>query len=345
MNRTINLLNLFVCGMVLAGCAVTPPPAGSESDRPRPRPALKNIPPPPKPPPVPPRQEVALDEKLRETARQQIVTSSQSSDIVLRCQAMEAAQIAGGPDAITVILRGLKDREPYVRFAAALAAGSLKLESARARLLELADDPDANVRVGVRYALHKLGDRRLSHDLEKLAMDPNPTVRRNTVMVLGLLGEPSAVKVLWPLKRDLDPAVRIQVAEALWRLGNETGLEDCVAACVSQYPDEQIIGVLALAAPRDARVRGHLRGKLTTPYEEVNLAAARALGMLGDDLGYGVALKGARSSDPRQRALAALAFGAIGRMDAQSILELLLRDSDESVRLAAAVGVLQLKSS
>ena len=70
--------------------------------------------------------------------------------------------------------------------------------------------------------------------------------------------------------------------------------------------------------------------------------AARAAGMLGSDEGYGVAMQGEKSADPRQRALAAMAYGAIGRSDAQPRLAKLLKDVDPDVRLAAANAIMQI---
>ena len=68
-----------------------------------------------------------------------------------------------------------------------------------------------------------------------------------------------------------------------------------------------------------------------------------ALGMIGSDAGMGVALKAVDSRDARQRGMAALALGDIGRTDAQPALERLLKDKDPAVRLAAATAVLQLR--
>jgi HEAT repeat protein len=104
-----------------------------------------------------------------------------------------------------------------------------------------------------------------------------------------------------------------------------------------------MIALLALAGPKDARVLGHIEGNLTADYDEVSLVAARAAGMVGSDAGYGVALRGIKSSLTRQRMLAAMAFGAIGRSDAQEYLAPLLKDEDADVRLAAATALLQLK--
>ena len=67
------------------------------------------------------------------------------------------------------------------------------------------------------------------------------------------------------------------------------------------------------------------------------------MGMLGSDEGYVVAMKALKSTDPRQRLLAALALGAIGRADAQDELAPLLKDADQTVRIGAATALLQLK--
>lgn len=337
----------------ISGCIVVPPgsqtkvAANDATDEASARATLKRLPPPPSPPAVPPPTPSPLDNALREKARAEIVTASRSSDPVLRANAVEAAQL-GLPreEAVPIVLAGLKDNGPVVRFAGAMAAGTMRLESARPLLVGLADDPDGNVRVGARYALHKLGDTSRSRDLEQSALATDPRIRGTTAMVLGMLGEPSALRVLRPMRRDRDPNVRLQVAEAMWRLGDEEGLESLIAVTIGQYTDDQMVAIQAIAAPRNINAaRPYVRGKLTTPYPAINLVAARAMGMLGSDEGYTIAIQGASSKDVRERHLAALALGAIGRSDAQPALARLLADPEPSVRLAAAVAVLQLKES
>jgi HEAT repeat protein len=106
-----------------------------------------------------------------------------------------------------------------------------------------------------------------------------------------------------------------------------------------------MIAVLALAARNDNRVIKHLYSALTADYPEVCLVAARAMGMLGSQFGYAVASQGVASKDPRQRSLAALALGAIGRSDAQAMLGELLKDKESpDVRLSAAQALLQLRA-
>jgi len=257
--------------------------------------------------------------------------------------AMEAFRDAGVHRHKGEILAGLSDKEPVVRFAAALAAGEMKLTAARTLLLALADDHSENVRIAVRFALHRLGDTHLSHDLENLARDPSPVVRGNVAFVLGLLGEPSAIVILRVLRVDLDPAVRQQASEAMWRLGDEDGLKDLLGLTYSRYPDDQMVGYLGLALPRNTAIRQHVRVGLMSEYMEITLIAARAMGMLASDEGYVMAEAGARSNDASQRVQAAMAFGAIGRSDTQDILRKLLADSDPNVRVAAATAILQLK--
>lgn len=319
-------------GLGLAGCASDAPKRGQTY---MPKASARPL-------NVPPTRDVALDPALASAAQNELGLGLRAPDPLMRMHALEILRETSRNGQADKILQALGDRDPGVRFAAAMTAGELRLESARRQLLLLATDPSMNVRVGARYALHRLGDTRLSHDLEKTARDPDKYVRRDTALVLGLLGETSALNVLRPMRLDSDPGVRQQVLESMWRLGDEAVLEDLVALTLSQFPDDQMFGLLALAAPRIGRVRRHIEGKLTEDYPRIALVAARALGTLGSDRGYGVALKGASSKDPEERFYAARALGAIGRPDAQSTLAQLLKDPDAHVRLVAAASILQL---
>jgi HEAT repeat protein len=330
--------------LLLIGCGAPPKPMVTGG--------LKNMPQPVPPPRVPARRDVPLDPALQQAAQARIREAFSSDDPQLRANAVEAAQLTFGPDARPIITEALRDRAAIVRFAGAMAAGKLQLRELHDELWALANDAGQTlkVRIGARYALHRIGDTRLSHDLEKTAQDPNPGVRVDTALVLGLLGDPSATKILRYMINDSEADVRIQAAESMWRLGDSRGLEVLVAGSVSSFVDDRMWCLMALAVPKDQRVAKHLYGQLTDDdpkqgYAEVSLVAARALGDIGLDSGYGVALKGIASPDPRQRYLAAMAFGSIGRSDSQKPLAPLLNDSDPRVRLAAATAVLQLKGS
>lgn len=329
-------LRVFVLGMIALCCA-----AGCE---PKSDPVRGRMPDPPKPPPAyPPARIVPLDPQLQEAARKELDSAIHSGDSNVRAHALEAVRQTMGTQRADDVIAALSDPDPLVRYAACLAAGELELKGAHDKLLHLVDDKDTRVGVVARFALHRIGDYRHSHDLEKLSRDPDPAVRGTTAMVLGMIGDPSGLKVLHGMRLDPHPAVRQQAAEAMWRLGSEEGLEELVGWSISRFQEDRMIGLLGLAAPRNRNVVEHLRGGLVTDSPVVSLVAARALGMIGCDEGYGVALRGATSAVPQQRLLAAFAFGSIGRSDAQEVLRKLLADADPNVRVAAAQAILQLK--
>ena len=301
---------------------------------------------PKQPPAVRPAKDLPLDPALASAARAELTDALRSRDATLRANALEALRDVPDDMSRQAILKALEDEEPIVRFSAAMAAGELRLSDAKQPLLGMVDDPDPNVGIAVRFALHKLGITDYTHDLEKTARDPDPGVRGNTALALGLLGEKDAIKkILRVLRVDPHAAVRQQASEAMWRLGDPKAKDDLLALTVSTYADDQMVGYLALAGPRNPEVRQYIWSGLTSDYPEVSLVAARAMGQLGSDEGYGVAEKAAKASTAAQRFLAAMAFAAIGRTDAQPMLKGLLRDKDAKVRVAAAAAVLQLASA
>jgi HEAT repeat protein len=316
--------------------------AGCGADKPDPR--TGRLPGPSRQPPAYPAvRNVPLDPRLRSDAENELVSALRASDPEVRAHAIEAFQDAGGVGHTADIVRAMGDPDPLVRYAACLAAGQLKLKDAHSALFTAASDKDPAVRVAARFGLHQIGDYRYSHELEELARDPQPRVRGTTAMVLGMIGDPSALKILQVMRTDAHPAVRQQAAAAMWQLGSEQGLRDVVGWSMSRFPDDEMVGLLSLATPRHHDVIQHVRSDLVSDWPDVSLTAARAMGMLGSDEGYGIAQQGAKSSDSRERIEAAMAFGAIGRSDAQDVLKKLLHDQDPNVRVASASAILQLK--
>jgi HEAT repeat protein len=300
-------------------------------------------------PEVPPVKAVPIDPALQSQAAEVLKSSLISTSPVIRAHAVETAEKVYRDKAASAILAALSDPEPVVRFAGAIAVGDLKLTAGRDEVFKHLNDGDPNVQVAVRFALHMLGDTKYSHDLEKFARDPEKGVRGNTAFVLGRTGNASAATILLFLERDREATVRLQAAEALWRLGDDRGLRTLVAASVSGYTDDIVVAMLALAGPKLPAIRGHLQDGLTSEYPEIALVAARALGQLGFDSGFGVAVNAAQSREPARRYLAAMALGDIGRPDGQDALKLLLAEKDnggfptgEDIRLAAACSLLQI---
>ena len=328
------------CGALLAALLVLA--SGCESNA-RPPTVQKEFGPPKQPPAGPPYHPLPIDTGLQAQARAQIQSALHDNNPVIRAHALETVKNLNLPDAGSLILPMFEDPSPLVRKAAALAAGELQLRAAVDPLQSMLNSPDLADEMATVFALHRLGDTSHSHVFERTAADTDPHVRGDTALLLGMLGEKSAVPILLQMMgHDKSPDVRLQAAGALWRLGEESSLDDLIGATISAYPDDDMVALLALAEPRDTRVLGNVEAQLTNDYPEVCLVAARASGMLGSDSGYGVALLGARNSDRRQRSLAALALGDIGRSDAQPVLRRLLRDTDPDTRLAAAGALIEI---
>lgn len=329
---------LCVVGVgLLAGCGANTPPKTQT--------ATRQIPAPKEPPPPPAVRNEPIDPALRTAARAELNSALGSQSTLIRMHAIEAAQNTVGAAEPSIYLNALADQTAGIRFAGAMASGQLRIAAAKPQLLQMVNDSNPLVRIAVRFALHRLGDSTYSKDLEQTAHDIEWQTRAETARALGMMEEPTAVRVLKPMLRDREDSVRLQAADSLWRLGNQEGLRTLVSASASGYPDDQMIALLGLAWPKDRRVLGHLRAALTADYPEVCLVAARAMGICGSDAGYAIAVEGVKSKDPRQRLLAAMALGAIGRSDAQPYLAELLKDKDSpDVRLAAAQAVLQLQT-
>ncbi|MDB5319101.1 MAG: hypothetical protein JWN40_732 [Phycisphaerales bacterium] len=328
---------LLLAGAMFVGCAGNNGGKGQMVDRQVPAPKEPALPPPVK--------NERIDPALQTAARAEINAALASGNVLIHMHAIEAAQNVIGAKEPAIYLSALNDAAAQVRFAGAMAIGQLQIAQAKPQLLQMVNDPNPLVRIAVRFALHRLGDTTFSKDFELTARDIEWQSRAETARVLGLLGEPTAVRILKPMLRDREDSVRLQAAESLWRMGNQEGLRTLVSASASGYPDDQMIAILGLCWPKDARVLGHLRAALTADYPEVCVVAARAMGECGSDAGYPIATEAAKSRDPRQRYRAAIALGAIGRSDAQGYLADLLKDKDSpDVRLGAAQAILQLKA-
>lgn len=297
---------------------------------------------PPEAPAAPPAQNVPLDDQLVADAEKVVRETITAPDPIGRANALEAVEHLPRQSALELLTEGLSDPDARVRFAAAMAAGRLRLQELKPQLEAMAEGSSPNGRVAAVFALHRIGDTSRSQRLAEYALSDDVLVRANTAVALGLLDEPTAVRLLRPMREDPDSNVRLNAAEALWRLRDAEGFEALLAASISGFSDDRVLGTLALAAPADARAQPALEGKLTDDYVEVQLAAARGLGALGSDRGYSVAAARLNDKDARRRAMAALALGEIGRLDAQPRLRPLLADADSYVRLAAATAALKI---
>ena len=276
----------------------------------------------------------------------------------VRVQSVEALQKTAGEQALPWIRHGLHDEHPAVRFAAALALGQMEDRVAAPAIRKLLDSEVASDRIAAIFALHRLGD--VSHTVELasyLLESEDPTNQRHAALVLGRLKEKGAVKLLARSMRSRDTGVRLNALEAMALLGREEARSELYAMAYSGAGSDETFAVTALGELRDASLRGLYEQKLERGlHVETRLAAARALGMLGDRGGADIARESlgyhatkelendpVENQDLRVRQLAALACGAIGDPQALPKLVRMMDDADDPrLQVAAAAAILQI---
>ena len=221
---------------------------------------------------------------------------------VVRVEAVEALKARSDDHARPWIRSALLDDQPAVRFAACVAVGEVRDAGAEAGVLKCMKDPSAAVRVAALFARHCLGHTARTGDLAGyLLRDNDATVRRNAALVLGLLGEQGAVKVLAKGMKDADPGVREHVLEAMARLGNREARQELTFMTGAGVGSDEVFAVSALAATGDPVYLETFRYKLATAtHLETRLAAARGLGLLHSDEGFGIAMGALRQDQLRR---------------------------------------------
>jgi HEAT repeat protein len=275
-------------------------------------------------------------------------------------ESVEALESAAREEALPWVRAALHDEHPAVRFAACLAAGNARDNLAEGAIRRCASDENASVRVAALYALHRLGKTDQSGKLATyLLKDKDPSARRNAALVLGMLGESGAVPILArAVKDDQEPGVRQHALEALALLGNNEAKQELVFRTNSGVGSEEVMALNALIVTRDPKFADTYKYKLATAaHVETRLAAARGLGLLGDDTGGRYALDALKLDHPpvtdandsaegqllRVRQLACAALGAVRRPDSLPALAREMESNpDPRVQIAAARAILDV---
>lgn len=283
-----------------------------------------------------------------------------ASNPAVRVEAVEALESANREEALPWIRTALHDEHPAVRFAACLAAGNARDHLAESAVHRFVEDENASVRIAALYAVHRLGNPNQTGKIATyLLKDKDPSARRNAALVLGMLGEPGAIPILArAVKDDQEPGVRQHALEAMARLGNDEAKQELVFRTNSGVGSEEVMAIHALSATHDPKYADTYKYKLSTaPHVETRLAAARGLGLLGDDAGMSYALDALKLDQPpatdpqdspdgqllRVRQLACAALGAAGNREAlPALTKEMEANRDPRVQIAAARAILDI---
>ncbi|WP_211194179.1 HEAT repeat domain-containing protein [Pyxidicoccus fallax] len=183
----------------------------------------------------------------------------------------------------SVLLGGLNDRDPWVRYYACQSLGKLNEEAAADAIVALADDDAGQVRVAVVDALAHMHTEGAMAALRRAASSADADVRRAALLGLGVARRPDALPVLLEAVSSEDAATRLVALSA-----------------VAEYESQETLpALLRAASDRDDSVRSAAVGFLAT---RAGVPATQALvSLLGDVM-------------LRERVVSALALPMEGRL-------------------------------
>jgi HEAT repeat protein len=273
---------------------------------------------------------------------------------VIRVNAIEVVARTRQTTLIPKVQRLLKDNFVPVRFAATLAIGDLQYSLGKDTLRQLLQDNNENVRIAALYALARLGSTESLQELRKALTSTDQTVRANAALLLGKTGDTSDLTrqaLWWTLRRpESGDMVRFQTAESLARLGDERIYPKLWTMLISKYADDRVMGIKAMGELKTPQAKDALVTMLDDNVVEVRLAAAEQLGALNDPVGEQVVLDVFKKNldaglDPqsfeRLNIRIVMAIGQIGTPALKKYLPRFLKDDSKTVRIAAAMAVLQ----
>jgi len=273
---------------------------------------------------------------------------------VIRVNAIEVVARTRQTMLIPKVQRLLNDNFVPVRFAATLAVGDLQYSLGQDKLRELLQDKNENVRIAALYALARLGSNESLQQLRKAITSPDQTVRANAALLLGKSGDTSDLTyqaLWWTLRRpESGDMVRFQTAESLARLGDERIYPKLWTMLISKFADDRVMGIKAMGELKTLQAKDALVTMLDDKVVEVRLAAAEQLGAFKDHVGEPVVLDVFRKNltadlDPqslqRLNIRTVMAIGQIGTPAIKKYLPQFLKDESKTVRIAAAMAVLQ----
>ena len=238
-----------------------------------------------------------------------------------------------------LLFTGLTDDYPELRRCCALALGRLAPAGASARIAELLEDEETQVRDAALEALQRLGSSHhepLAALCAELVHSPLPRKRRDAALILGALLDGERLSLL---AKDEDATVRRAAVASLARVRLPQAVGCLTLALSDEEPEVRVAAAQALSEKGGAEVLAPLLIALNDADPWVQTASLKGLCSLGDP----AALPGVKALLGQARGpvlIAALStLAAIGGAEALAPVRGALRDSDEEV-VEAAIGIL-----
>jgi HEAT repeat protein len=292
------------------------------------------------------------DDRVRETAIsglpfmedprafEALVAAAKDGSEKTRAAAMRSfGQCVGDLRASAYLLKGLGDRDAWVRYYACQALGKLAFEPAAEAIVRLLNDPAGQVRVAAIEALSCLGGPIAARALQGAAADPDGDIQRAAIVGLGVTHEAQSLPFVLRAARSPDPATRLVAVSALagFRAPEVLAAFEAAATDPAESVRTAAIGFLAaLTGPAATRALVGLLSK--TPAKE-QVMAALTLHVEGRIAGLSVALEVA--DDEAAPALTS-ALARMRRPDAAAALVAAMDLPNVAARKAAASALAAL---
>jgi HEAT repeat protein len=269
-------------------------------------------------------------------------------DETVRAEAASALGFVGRGDKETIrsLLKALRDRDKYVRKNAAISLGKLKVMEAKNYLIKMADDFEAEARIGAAIGLVDLGEK--ANAVKGPADDLNSgelNTKINAIQLLGRIGaENTAMKVVEKLQ-DSEKKVRWYAVCALEKLNDPRTFPFLAAAIKDPDDNIKIKAIQAVSKVFYTDGAGAIALALTeTSSREVRYSAIRALGFLLTDYFkedkqrlVKMLEKNIGDRDELLRVTALTAYARVmGRESRKTIYEIKIKDGNKIMKETAA---------
>lgn len=197
----------------------------------------------------------------------------------MRWAILQALELSEQQIPLEALVAALRDKESYVRTAAALALSRQNERIPVEPLMEALQDEDSEVRAAAARALSRLGARIPVEPLVEALQDEDSEVRVAAVWALSELGERMPVDLLIEALQDKDRHVRHAAVGALGTLGELMPVEPLIAALFDNYKRVRLDALEALGERVPIELLPRL---LQVEVDSVRQTTVRLLGWLGE---------------------------------------------------------------
>jgi HEAT repeat protein len=262
----------------------------------------------------------------------------ESDDVAVRLHAARRIGELNPPEAVSVVLRALRDEALEVREAAADSAARLRAKAAIPILASWLTSSEERERAVAVRSIARIDDPAGTPALVRALLDPSAMVRIAVLDGVDARGE--LVAPVATCLDDVDSGVRAAAARSLGRGSDGRALFSIVAKLSDEVPLVRLALVRALTDLGDPEAAPSLLALVTDAEPEVRSAAVYAIGRLGGAAQRDALLHVLDTGTIDTQRAALLALGEIG--DVESAPALARHVRHESLRAPAREGLIRL---